>query len=267
MSTAGRHDVWASGDPYERFIGRWSRLVAPEFLAWLGLARGLDWLDVGSGTGALSRTILDLAAPKSVTGVEPSSAFLEHARTHVVDPRVRFEAGDARSLPVEASSVDVAVAGLVLHFVPEPARGAQEMMRATRAGGTVAAYVWDYADRMDLLKIFWSAASELDPAAQDLDEGPRFPLCKPEALAALFVEMGLADVETRAIDVPTVFRDFDDYWSPFLGGQGPAPGYAMALDEARRTALRERIRSKLPIAEDGSIALIARAWAVRGRVG
>jgi hypothetical protein len=117
---------------------------------------------------------------------------------------------------------------------------------------------------MELMRCFWDAAVALDPAALDLDEGSRFPLCRPEPLAQLFAEAGLQRVETRAIDVPTVFRDFDDYWKPFLGGQGPAPGYALSLDEARRGALRERLHSRLPVSQDGSIQLMARAWAVRG---
>jgi hypothetical protein len=139
------------------------------------------------------------------------------------------------------------------------------MSRVVRAGGTVAVYVWDYADGMQVMRFFWDAAVALDHAAAELDEGRRFPLCAPSALDALFRDAGLDEVDTRAIDVPTRFRDFDDYWSPFLGGQGPAPGYAAALDDRRRTALRERLEATLPVAADGSIPLTARAWAVRGR--
>jgi hypothetical protein len=135
-----------------------------------------------------------------------------------------------------------------------------------RPRGTVALYVWDYAGEMQLMRRFWAAAAALDPNAKELDEGIRFPICRPEPLAALFREAGLAAVATRPIDVPTDFTDFDDYWSPFLGGQGPAPGYCMGLPEERRTALRERLRATLPAAADGRIALIARAWAVRGTV-
>jgi hypothetical protein len=139
------------------------------------------------------------------------------------------------------------------------------MARVVRAEGVVAAYVWDYADGMELMRRFWDAAAVLDPAAAALDEGRRFPLCRPEPLAALFADAGLRDVDVRPIDIATPFRDFDDYWSPFLGGQGPAPGYAMALDEERRASLRERLRATLPAAADGSIALTARAWAVCAR--
>jgi hypothetical protein len=119
---------------------------------------------------------------------------------------------------------------------------------------------------MQMLRYFWNAAIAIDPTAKELDEGNRFPLCQPSALEALFQEAGLKNVETRAIDVPTIFRDFDDYWSPFLGGQGPAPGYAMSLSNEQRKALEERLRTVLPVSSDGAIDLIARAWAVRGVV-
>jgi hypothetical protein len=124
--------------------------------------------------------------------------------------------------------------------------------------------VWDYAGQMQLMRYFWDAAGALDPRARELDEGVRFPLCRPEPLQALFTGAGLADVQVRPIDVPTRFRDFDDYWTPFLGGQAPAPGYAMSLSEDRRTELREYLRARLPYDGDGSIPLIARAWAVSG---
>jgi hypothetical protein len=138
------------------------------------------------------------------------------------------------------------------------------MRRSVRPGGTVAVYVWDYAGEMQLMRHFWDAAAALNPAAGALDEGSRFPICKQEALRTLFAQAGLAGIQERAIDLPTVFRDFDDYWSPFLGGQGPAPGYCVSLPETEREALRQRLRAELPTAPDGSIHLMARAFAVRG---
>jgi hypothetical protein len=138
------------------------------------------------------------------------------------------------------------------------------MARACCAGGVVALYVWDYAAGMELIRTFWDAAKALDPAAAALDEAVRFPVCAPGPLRSLLETARLSAIETRAVDVPTRFRDFDDYWSPFLGGQGPAPTYAMALPEDRRAALRERVRRSLPVEQDGSIPLTARAWAVRG---
>jgi len=264
MSTPSRADVWASGAAYEPYVGRWSRLAARELLAWLALPAGRRWLDVGCGSGALVQTILETAMPAAVVGIDPSAGFVAYARDRVADERARFAVGDARALPYARASFDAAVAGLVLNFVPEPARAVAEMARVARSGGVVAAYVWDYAGEMQLMRHFWDAAAALDPAARALDEGRRFPLCRPEPLAALFRGAGLEAVEVRAIDVPTHFRDFDDYWAPFLGGQGPAPGYCMALDEGRRAHLRERLRAALPVDPDGVIRLMARAWAVRG---
>ena len=262
----GQTDKWAAGKLYEPYVGRWSRLVAKEFLDWLAAPAGLDWLDVGCGTGALSQVILREANPRSVAGADPSAGFIEYARANVVDPRAAFAVADAQALEAYAGRFDRAVSGLVLNFVPQPALAVQQMARAVRPGGAVAAYVWDYAGKMELMRYFWDAAVALHPDALQLDEGRRFPLCQPAALAALFTEAGLQDVQTRPIDVPTRFRDFDDYWTPFLGGQGPAPGYAMSLSEALRAQLRDRIRAALPSDGDGSIPLLARAWAIRGHV-
>src|SRR5262249_40380142 len=153
------------------------------------------------------------------------------AKARVPGGRGCFEVGDAQALPIDDAAFDAAVGGLFLNFVPLPPRAVAEMVRVVRPGGVAAVYVWDYAGKMELLRCFSDAATALNPAAYALDEGRRFPLCQPEPLTELFARAGLHDVEVRAIDVPTVFRDFDDYWSPFLGGQGPAPGYAMSLSE------------------------------------
>ena len=259
-----QHDVWALGDAYEPYVGRWSRLVAQEFLNWLDVPLESQWLDVGCGTGALSQTILNSCDPQTVKGIDRSDGFVAYARTKVTDPRATFEVGDAQSLPVDSNFYDAAVSGLVLNFVPQPQKMTSEMALAVKEDGMVAVYVWDYADKMQLMRYFWDAAIELDPAVAKLDEAPRFPICNPETLRELFRSARLKQVETRAIDIETHFKDFDDYWNPFLGGQGPAPGYAMSLSEEKRARLRERIRTSLPFASDGSIPLIARAWAVKG---
>jgi SAM-dependent methyltransferase len=259
-----RMETWNSGGGYEAYMGRWSRLVAREFLAWLAVPPGQRWLDVGCGTGALTQTILSAAAPSAVTGVDPSAAFIAHAQASTPDARARFTVGDAQALPDAPDAYDAVVSGLALNFVPEPTRAVAEMARVTRPDGTVAAYVWAYAADMQIIRYFWDAAIALDPQARALDQGQRFAICQPDRLADLFTTAGLRGVLTRAIDVAAVFRDFDDYWSPFLGGQGAAPTYTMSLDEERRAALRERIRASLPIAADGSISLRVRAWAVRG---
>lgn len=262
---AQQQDSWSAGDAYEPYVGRWSRLVAAEFLDWLDIPPDGRWLDLGCGTGALSEVILHRSAPRQVIGLDQSEAFVSFARTRLSSPPIEFQIGDARSLPFEDATFDAAVSGLVLNFVPEPAQALAEMRRTVRPGGTVAVYVWDYAGEMQLMRRFWDAAVALDPNARDLDEGRRFPICQPERLLALFDEAGLTGAESRVIEVPTIFRGFDDYWSPFLGGQGPAPGYCVSLPDDKRAALREKLRTELPVASDGSIRLKARAFAVRGR--
>jgi SAM-dependent methyltransferase len=259
-------DPWTIGEGYEPYIGRWSRRVASEFVTWLAVPEGARWVDIGCGTGALTATILARANPAAVVGVDSSEAYVAAARRAMAqDPRVRFDVADACALPYGEATNEAAVSGLVLNFVTEPRRMVKELSRVVVAGGTVAAYVWDYGAEMQLIRRFWDAAVALDPSACALDEGKRFPICTRDALAALWTDSGLASVEVRPLDVPTVFANFDDFWQPFLGGQGPAPGYAMALDEPRRTALRDKLRSTLPYERDGSIPLFARAWAVRGR--
>ena len=258
-------DRWTGGDDYERWIGRWSRPIGAAFVDWLGVAPGRRWLDVGCGTGALSQAILERADPARTIGIDPSDSFVEHARRQVVDPRVTFAVGSADGLPLEDGSADAIVAGLVLNFVPDLGAALAEMGRVAADGASVGGYVWDYAGRMELIRRFFDAAVSLDPAAASVDEGVRFPVCAPGPLRTAFVEAGFGDVEVRSIEVPTVFADFDDYWAPFLTGVGPAPGYAASLSLDRRDALRERLRADLPTSPDGSIHLVARAWAVRGR--
>lgn len=256
--------LWATGAAYERYVGRWSRPVADKFLDWIAVPPGKVWLDVGCGTGALCERILLRCEPTRIVGVDPSPNFLPLAVASVVDSRVEFCVGDAQALPVEDHAFDAVVSGLVLNFVPDKAKAAAEMRRAARPGGTVALYVWDYAEGMQLMLRFWEAAAALDPAAGDQAESLRFPVCQPEPLRALFAAAGFSDIAVEAIDVPTVFADFDDYWSPFLGGTGPAPAYCMSLAEPARAALRDRLRATLPADPDGRIRLTARAWAIKG---
>ncbi|MFG2271157.1 class I SAM-dependent methyltransferase [Streptomyces chartreusis] len=258
-----RFDVWSSGAAYERYMGRWSRAVARRFLAWLDRPAGLCWLDVGCGTGALSALVTELYDPHRVLGCDRSEAFVATAAAAPVRT-AGFVVGDAMALPVRDGVFDVAVSGLTLNFLPEPASAVRELARAVRPGGPVAAYVWDYGEGMGFLHAFWTAAAATDPGAAALDEARRFPGCGPEALHRLWTDAGLGDVSTTAVEVPTVFADFADLWDPFLTGQGPAPGYVATLAPAARDRLRDALRARVPIASDGSVRLTARAWAVRG---
>lgn len=258
-------DHWQDGPGYEAYIGRWSRRVAERFLPWLDVGRGAGWVDVGCGTGVLTRSILDLEDPDSVVGIDPSPAFLTAARTSIRDPRVAFVEGMADAMPLPAGSADVVVGGLMLNFVPDVGLALAEMRRVVRRESVVAAYVWDYAGEMQLIRRFWDAAVALDPAAAELDQGARFRICRPAALEAAFVDARFEEVAVTAIDIPTIFANFDDYWAPHLKGVSSAPRYVVSLDAAARERLRVRLESTLPTEPDGSIALTARAWAVRGR--
>lgn len=264
---ANKHvsDSWERGNPYEQYVGRWSRQLAAPFLSWLSVPAGRAWLDVGCGTGALCAAIVDRCSPSSVTGVEPSDGFLKTAKENLAD-QVTLHQGTATAIPLGDASVDVVVSGLVLNFIPDQRDALLEMARVTRKEGTIAVYVWDYAGKMELIRFFWDAAAELDPGAAKLHEGARFPLCRPDALEKLFASAKLKEVEVKPIDIPTPFANFDDYWQPFLGGQGPAPAYAMSLEETARARLRDRIRERMPTAANGSISLTARAWAARAVV-
>ncbi|MGC4874830.1 class I SAM-dependent methyltransferase [Micromonospora sp. DT43] len=258
------HPVWADGDAYEAYVGRWSRLVAADFVRGLAVPPGRHWLDVGCGTGALTSTVLVEADPARITGIDPSAGFVAQARARVEDARASFHVGDARALPIPDRAVDVVVSGLTLNFVPEPARAVAEFARVVRPAGEVAAYVWDYAEGMAMMRHFWAATTQLDPASAARDEANRGTVAGPDALRALWVDAGLTEVSVRPVDVPTIFADFADYWRPFLGGQGSAPSYVTSLGEPEREALRDLLATRLPIEPDGSIRLTARAWAVRG---
>ena len=258
-------DVWAVAGAYEEYVGRWSRRVAAEFVRWLEVPADRRWLDAGCGTGALAEAVVDAAAPATVVGVDMSHGFLGEAQRRIsAAATTGFVAGDAAALPLAGERFDAVVSGLALNFVPRPERAVAEFARVAAPGATVAAYVWDYADGMRMMRHFWDAAIEVDPAAAERDEGPRFPICHPGALHEAWTAAGLTGVATRAIEVPTVFADFDDYWRPFLGGQGPGPAYVVAMPPDQREAIRALLDSRLPRQADGSIALTARAWAARG---
>ena len=257
-------DRWVTGDAYEAFMGRWSRPLARLFVEWLRPQPLADWLEVGCGTGALTSAICELCEPASVVACDPSEPFIEQARKNLPDARASFVVAGAEALPRRNGGFDAMVSGLVLNFLPDPAAAVASVRDRLRSGGTVAAYVWDYAEGMQFLRYFWEEAVASNARAAPLDEGQRFPLCRRPALASLFRGAGLAQVETDPLEIPTGFTTFDDYWTPFLRGTGPAPSYVASLDRSDRESLRERLRRRLHAGNDGRIQLRARAWAVRG---
>jgi len=245
-------------------MGRWSRPLARTFVEWLHPKPSANWLEVGCGTGALTSAICDLCEPASVVACDPSEPFIEYARKSFPDARASFVVAGAETLPRRDGGFDAVVSGLVLNFLPDAGEAVASIRERLRRGGTAAAYVWDYANGMEFLRHFWEEAVISDPRAAALDEGRRFPLCRTSALASLFRAAGLTQVETHPLEIPTDFATFDDYWTPFLRGTGPAPSFVASLDLPSRESLRERIRRRLHAGSDGRIRLRARAWAVRG---
>jgi len=260
-----KNDSWSSGNQYEKFMGRWSNLIARKFLAWLAIPPDSSWLDVGCGTGSLTKLILETSQPKKVVSVDSSSEFIIYAQQSITNPIVRFQVGMAQALELESNSVDAVVSGIMLNFVPQPEAAVTEMIRVAKPGGTIGIFLWDYAEGMEMLRYFWDAAVELDSRAKEYDEGIRFPLCREGQLESLVEKSGLKKVEAVPIEVKTKFKNFDDYWMPFLGNVGPAPSYVMSLGEKERQDLKNKLRETLPVEEDGSISLMARVWAVKGK--
>ncbi|MBV9832305.1 MAG: class I SAM-dependent methyltransferase [Marmoricola sp.] len=251
--------TWDQGEAYERFMGRWSRLLAPEFLAWLGAPPGLRWAELGCGTGALTASILDHAEPASIVAIDPAAGLLEVAAAHVTDPRVTFREGSVEVF--EDGAADVLVSGLVLNFVPDPV---EVVAAAARVAGTVAAYVWDYAGGVEMLSRFWDAASEVAGHPVAASEATTFAGFDATRLAEIWGEAGLRLVSTGTLAIEMVFDDLDDLWTPVLGGAGPAPAYVATLDADTREHVRVAMTASLEQATDGRIRLPARAWSVRG---
>jgi len=267
MAQTSRHVAWQAADSYESYMGRWSRRIAPRFLDWLDAPSGLDWLEIGCGTGALSAAILARCAPKSLICIDPSEGFVSRARENVSDAHVAFQVCDAQDLTMASDSKDVVVSALALNFIPDKEKALAEMRRVARAGATLGFYVWDYpGGGIEFMRAFWRAATALDSKALDLTEDRRFPFCTSDGLTDLAKRAGFAPVGCRSIEIPTVFKDFEDYWHPFTLGAGPAPGHCASLDLEARQILKEKLHASLPCREDGSIPLKARAWAVKAMV-
>ncbi len=248
-----------SGDAYDRFIGRYGAALGDAVLEAAGVGAGMTVLDVGCGTGALAARAAALVGARNVAAVDPSEPFAEACRARVPEAEVRV--APAESLPFEDGAFDAVLSQLVVNFMGDAPRGVAEMARVAKPGGVVAACVWDYAGEMRLLRAFWDSAKACDPTA--LDEAASMRYATPAELDELWTHAGLGEVETSALEVEAQYTDFDDLWTPFFAGIGPAGVFTVSLPPDRQAAVRERLRSTLGDPE-GPFALTARSWFVRG---
>lgn len=265
LEASGDQDaIFSEADAYERFMGRWSRSLAPTLVRFAGVRDGDAVLDVGSGTGALAAAVAAAAPSSRIVGIDPAAPYVKLAQLRQGSALVRFEVGDAQQMTFADATFDRTVSLLVVNFIPDARKAVGEMARVTRRNGTVAAAVWDYDAGMEMLRVFWDEAVAQNPSARAKDER-HMPFCKPGELTALWREQGLQDVVEEGLTIETRFASFDDFWSPFLAGQGPAGAYAVSLSAADRDALAARLRRRLVSdGPDREIVLKARAWAVRG---
>jgi SAM-dependent methyltransferase len=245
-----------AADAYDRFMGRYSRLLSPQLADLAGVREGQRAVDVGCGPGALTAELVRRLGPASVAAVDPSAPFVAAVRERY--PGVDVHQASAERLPFPADAFDAALAQLVVHFMSDPVAGLAEMARVTRPGGVVAACVWDHAGGMGPVSQFWRAARDLDP---DVDDESHMAGTREGHLAELFEAAGLREVEGTTLSAPLEHASFEEWWEPFTRGVGPAGAYVATLDAERRAALRERLRRQLP---PEPFVLDARAWAARG---
>jgi trans-aconitate methyltransferase len=257
-------DGWEDASAYDRYMGRWSRGLAREFVSWLNVPPSASWLEVGCGTGSLTSTICEQARPASVLACDTAPDFLSFCRERLRFPNLTVVPAAADALPASTRGHDAVVSSLVLNFLPRPVDALTQMREACLPNGCVGACVWDYSEGMEFLRMFWDAAVALRPEAAHLHEGSRFPICNPDALRAAFAAAGLQSAQVAPLIVPTTFASFDDYWEPFVNGAGPAPTFVASLSRLDQQRLADRLRAVLSDSGDYPVHLRARAWAAKG---
>jgi SAM-dependent methyltransferase len=260
-SAEGAATFRVAGAAYDAFMGRYSRPLAVQFADMAGVENGRRALDVGCGPGALTGVLVDRLGAAAVSACDPSEPFVaECAARH---PGVDVRHGRAEEIPFGDGQFDCALAQLVLHFVSDPSRAAAELKRVVRSGGIVAACVWDFDEGMEMLRRFWDAALTIDPDAPDEARTMRFG--RAGEIADLFVSAGLDEVVEMTLDVASTYSGFDELWSGFLAGIGPAGAFCMSLPDDRRAALREELFGGIG-SPAGPFTLRAKARTARARV-
>ena len=259
--------MFGDAEKYERFMGRWSRLVAPLLVDFTGLPDGGRVLDAGSGTGSLAFAIAARKVRTHVVGIDPSKEYIAYAQSRNPFPdRASFQIGDAQQLQFPDAAFDASLSLLVFNFIPDPRKALLELRRSVKPGGRIAAAVWDYGAGMQMLRAFWDAAASVDAKAEKRDE-KHMPRCRAGELSDLWKHGGLENVREQPLDMTMRFESFVDYWDPFLLGQGPAGSYAGGLDREKVEALRSGVKRRLSVSEEGApFVLPARVWPVAGNV-
>lgn len=258
--------MFAMSAGYERFMGRWSRILAPKFIAFAGVKNGDRVLDVGTGTGSVASTVEASMPASEIVGIDPSAGFIAHAQKNAKSARARFEVGDAQAMKFKDASFDRTLSSLVMNFIPDHNKAIAEMRRVTRPQGVVSACVWDYDAGMQMLRFFWDEAIALDPAIEPKDER-HMKLSRQGQLGELWRKAGLANVHEAPLVIDQAYTSFNDYWESFKTGAGPGGAYVVSLSEDRRQQLESRMRKRLlGDREDGQFTLTARTWCVRGDV-
>jgi SAM-dependent methyltransferase len=261
----GAETFRASAEAYDRLVGRYSSDLAAALITLAGVEPGMRVLDVGCGPGALTAALVERLGPANVSAADPSEPFVEACRSRL--PAVEVVVAAAESLPFADGAFDATLSQLVVNFMHDAPTGVREMARVTRPGGIVASCVWDYADKMTLLRAFWDAAREVEPErAGAEDEGVVMRWCGEGELAELWHSAGLRDVRFDSLVVSATYSGFEDLWSPFPLGVAPSGGFCKSLDGDRRIELHDAYRRRLGVGDE-PFELTARAWAVAGTVG
>lgn len=257
------HERWDDTDGYEMYVGRWSKLISASFIDWLNPTSKLRWLEIGCGTGALTKTINEKCQPAYLLAVDKSDSYLKAARENVGSGNISFLSADLSSHPL-SEEFDHITSGLVLNFIPQVQEMLKGLMNNLKNGGQMSSFVWDYGGHYQPMRHFWEAAKEVAKGVEKYDAGIKFDLCKKENLTQLFKTIGLTDVQFTAIEHIATFRDFDDYWLPIASAQGSVTEFISTLTDAQKSDLKAIIKQRLPIAFNGEIKLIISALAVKG---
>jgi SAM-dependent methyltransferase len=264
--TQAETKMFTGSAAYERYMGRWSRLLAPHYIGFARVKNGERVLDVGAGTGALTSALEAVMSSGTLVGIDPSESFVRYAEKNAKSHRVTFEVGDAQALRFADASFDHTMAMLVMNFIPDHDKAVAEMRRVTRPHGIVSSCVWDYNAGMQSLRIFWDEVVALDPAAEPKDER-NMMLTRQGQLGQLWRKAGLSNVQETSLTVDQSYVSFDDYWGPFLTGVGPGGAYVASRTADQRGQLEARLRKRLlGTRDDGAFALRAQVWCVRGEV-